>query len=91
LGLRKDLWCEFHKGLGHSIEQCLALGHQLTELLREGFLKEYLETSLEEPQREATSREQMHEVPINGELNTISGGFSGEVTPPPSAKGTQEL
>jgi len=77
LGSRNDVWCEFHKGFGHSIERCLALGHQLTELLREGFLKEYLETSLEEPQGEVISAKQTHEVPVNGKLNTISQGFSG--------------
>jgi len=74
---RKDLWCEFHKGFEHSIEQCLVLGHQLIELLKEGFLKEYLEANPEEPQGEAISGEQTHEVPVNEELNTISGGFSG--------------
>jgi len=49
----------------------------LSELLKEGFLKEYLEANPEEPQGEVISGEQTHEVPINGELNTISGGFSG--------------
>jgi len=61
LGSRKDILCEFHKGFGHDIEWCLALGHQLAELLKEGFSKEYLETSMEEPQGEATLRDQAHE------------------------------
>jgi len=42
-GGRKDIWCEFHKGFGHGVKRCMALGYQLAELLKEGFLKEYLE------------------------------------------------
>jgi len=65
------------KRLGPSKDTCLALGFQLDELLRNGFLKEYLQ----EPQRAPTSAtpagDQGHEVPIHGEINTISGGFSG--------------
>jgi len=61
----------------------------LSELLKEGFLKEYLEANPEEPQGEVISGEQTHEVPINGELNTISGGFSGGGSTVTSAKGTQ--
>jgi len=26
LGGRKDIWCEFHKGFGHGVERCMALG-----------------------------------------------------------------
>jgi len=40
LGGRKDIWCEFHKGFGHGVEQCMALGYQLAELLKESLLKE---------------------------------------------------
>ena len=29
LGPKPDAWCEFHKSFGHSINSCLALGHQL--------------------------------------------------------------
>jgi len=26
-GGRKDIWCEFHKGFGHGVEWCMALGY----------------------------------------------------------------
>ena len=42
LGPKPDAWCEFHKSFGHSINSCLALGHQLAELVKCGFLKDYL-------------------------------------------------
>jgi len=43
LGPNKDTWCEFYQALGHSLRNCLALGFQLDELLRNSFLKEYLQ------------------------------------------------
>ena len=42
LGHHKDSWCEFHQVFGHHINNCLALGHQLDELVKNGFLKDYL-------------------------------------------------
>ena len=42
LGSKPDAWCEFHKSFGHSLSSCLALGHQLAELVKCGFLKDYL-------------------------------------------------
>jgi len=42
LGPKPDAWCEFHKSFGHSINSCLALGYQLAELVKCGFLKDYL-------------------------------------------------
>ena len=59
------------------MERCTTLGHQLTDLVKDGFLKEYLEDSQEGPQGEVALREAVHETPIHGELNTIFGGFSG--------------
>jgi len=46
---RRDVWCEFHKAFGHNVERCIALGHQLASLVKEGFLKEYLEANQGEP------------------------------------------
>ena len=40
-------------------------------------MKEYLEGSEEGSKEELPLADQEHEVPIHGELNTISGGFSG--------------
>ena len=77
LGPKPDAWCEFHKSFGHV---CLALGHQLAELVKCGFLKDYL---LEKQAGQSTGSQpagnegQQHEVPIHGEIHTIAGGFSG--------------
>jgi len=81
LGPKPDAWCEFHKSFGHSINSCLALGHQLAKLVECGFLKDYL---LEKQAGQASGSQpagnegQQHEVPIHGEIHTIAGGFSGE-------------
>jgi len=42
LGPHKESWCEFHEAFGHHINNCLALGYQLNELIKNGFLKDYL-------------------------------------------------
>ena len=77
LGPRKDSWCEFHKAFGHHIDNCLSLGYQLDELVRTGFLKDYVA----EPTTTATlpppAEEPTHEMPVLGEVHTIAGGFSG--------------
>ena len=53
-----------------------SLGYQLDELVRTGFLKDYVA----EPATTATwpppAEEQAHETPILGEVHTIAGGFS---------------
>ena len=80
LGPKLDAWCEFHKSFGQSINSCLALGYQLAELVKCGFLKDYL---LEKQAGQSTGSQpagnegQQHEVPIHGEIHTIVGGFSG--------------
>ncbi|XP_068486893.1 uncharacterized protein [Phaseolus vulgaris] len=77
LGPRKDSWCEFHEAFGHHINNYLALGHQLDELVKNGFLKDYLvgpamTTTLTTPEED-----QAYEMPIYREVHTISGDFSG--------------
>jgi len=59
------------------IERCMALGYQLAELLKGGFLKEYLEADQGEPQGKDALRDPSHEAPVQAELNSISGGFFG--------------
>jgi len=44
----KNAWCEFHQAYGHHIRNCLALAHQLDELVKNSFLKDYLQ----EPQED---------------------------------------
>ena len=53
------------------------LGYQLAGLIKDGFLKEYLEGSQEGSKEELPTTDQGHEVPIHDEINTISRGFSG--------------
>jgi len=74
LGPRKETWCEFHKGFGHDVEHCITLGYQLAGLMKDEFLKEYLEGNQEGSKEEIASADQGHEVPVHGELNTISRG-----------------
>jgi len=45
--------------------------------MKDGFLKEYLEGSQEGSKDETPTEDQRHGVPVHGEVNTISGGFSG--------------
>ena len=77
LGPIKNAWCEFQQVVGRNLHNCLALGFQLDELVRSGFLKDYLQ----EPQGALTTAalagDQGHEVPIHGEIKSIVGGFSG--------------
>ena len=48
----------------------------MASLLKDGFLKEYLEANQKELKGEVAPRDQAHEIPVHGELNTILGGFS---------------
>ena len=77
LGPHKDSWCEFHEAFGYHINNCLALGHQLDELVKNGFLKDYLARSATAAALAAPEEDQAHEMPIHGEVHTIFGGFSG--------------
>ena len=77
LGPNKNAWCEFHQAYGHPIRNCLALAHQLDEVVKNGFLKDYLQEPQEDQALVAAGVDQGHEVPIHGEINTIYRGFSG--------------
>jgi len=57
LGLWREVWCEFHNGFGHEVQRCIALGNQLTSLVKDGFLKEYLETNQEDSHGEDVLRD----------------------------------
>jgi len=58
--------------------------------VKEGFLKEYLEIDQEELKGAISLRDQVHEILIHGELNTISGGFLEEGALLPSISDTRE-
>jgi len=78
MGPNKNAWCEFHQANGHHIRNCLALAHQLDELVKSGFLKDYLQEETNDQTLVATGADQGYEVPIHGEVITISGGFPRE-------------
>jgi len=77
LGPSKDSWCEFHEAFGHHIDNCLSLGYQLDELVRSGFLKDYVTEPATTATLPAPAEEQAHKMPVLGEVHTIAGGFSG--------------
>ncbi|XP_068498400.1 uncharacterized protein [Phaseolus vulgaris] len=88
LGPKPDAWCEFHKSFAHSINSCLAMGHQLAELVKCGFLKDYL---LEKQAGQSTGSQpagnegQQHEVPIHvwllhGERIGVNVTYEAHVT-----------
>jgi len=76
LGPRKDSWCEFHEAFDHHIDNCLSLGYQLDELVRSGFLKDYVAEPATTATLPAPAEEQAHEMLVLGEVHTIAGGFS---------------
>ena len=78
LGLNKNAWCEFHQAFGHPIRNCLALGHQLDELVKNDFLRDYLQETQGAEDVAVTRGDKGHEIPVHGEIHTIAGGFSGE-------------
>jgi len=77
LGPNKNAWCEFHQAFSHPIRNCLALGHQLDELVKNGFLKDYLMESQGAQTLTAPGGDQGHKTPVLCEINTLSRGFSG--------------
>jgi len=76
MGPNKNAWCEFHQANGHFIRNFLSLAHQLDELVKSGFLKDYLQESQDDQALVTIGADQGHEVPVYGEVNTISGRFS---------------
>jgi len=77
LGPHKESWCEFHEAFRHHINNGLDLGYQLDELVKNGFLKDYLARSTVTTATATPEEGQAHEIPTHGEVHTISGGFSG--------------
>ena len=61
----------------HHINNCLVLGYQLDELVKSGFLKDYLAGSAVTTVLAVLEEGQAHEMSIHGEVHTIYGGFFG--------------
>jgi len=74
LGPHKQAWCLFHQAFGHPIHSCLGLGHQLDELVKSGFLNDYLAESQGTVTPATSGEDQGHEMPIHREIHTILGG-----------------
>ena len=72
LGPHKKIWCDFHKAFGHDLKHCIALGYQLAGLVKDGFLKEYLEGNQDQPKENLQSADQRHGVFVHGKINTIA-------------------
>jgi len=90
MGPNKNAWCEFHQANDHHIQNCLALAHQLDELVKSGFLKDYLQEETDDQTLVAMGADQGHEVPIHGKVNTVSGGFPrNEYTPQAAVESRQ--
>ncbi|XP_068473985.1 uncharacterized protein [Phaseolus vulgaris] len=77
LGPNKNAWCEFHQAFGHPIRNFLALEHQLDELVKNGLLRDYLQEKQGTEDSTATGGGPGHEVPVHGEVHTITREFSG--------------
>jgi len=72
LGPSRSTLGEFHKAFGHNVHNCLTHGHQLDDLVKNDFLKEYLEEGHKASTVVTPTGDQGHEVPVHGEVNTIS-------------------
>jgi len=56
----------------HPIRNCLALGHQLDELVKNNLLRDYLQEKQETEDVAAIGGGPGHEVPVHGEVHTIA-------------------
>ena len=73
----KNAWCEFHQTYDHPIRNCLALRHQLDELVKSGLLRDYLQEKQGIEDVAATGGGPWHKVLVHDEVHTIAEGFSG--------------
>ena len=80
LGPKPDAWCEFHQGFGHTLDSCLALGYQLDDLVKSGFLNDYLldrRTGGASSSQPAGGEAQQHEMPTRGNPHHCRGFLRG--------------
>ena len=76
LGPNKNAWCEFHQAFSHLICNCLALGHQLDKLVKNGLLRDYFQEKQGTEDPTTTGGGPGHEVPVHSKVHNIAGGFS---------------
>jgi len=89
LGPSKNTWCEFHQAYGHAIRNCLSLGYQLDELVKNGFLKDFLLEPQGDQALAATRVDQGHEVPMVRSTPSLEGSQEEDASPP-SGRSTHE-
>jgi len=90
LGPSKNTWCEFHQAYDHAIHNCLFLGYQLDELVKSGFLKDYLQEPQGAQVLVAPGGDQGHEVPFMVRSTPSLEGSQEEDAPPPSGRSMHE-
>jgi len=91
LGLWKEIWCDFHKAFGHDLEHCITLGYQLTGLVKDGFLKEYLEGNQDQSKEDLQSAVRATRCLSMVRLIQSREDFRDEVAPPLSVRVTQGM
>ena len=74
----QEKWCEFHQDYGHWTDKCHALRLEVTELVKQGHLKDFL-TEQGRATRDESSNEYKEEIPPilprhDKVINVISGG-----------------
>ena len=78
---KRDLtkYCEFHKGHGHRIDDCIQLRKEIEYLIRHGHLRRFVASEGQDqapplsPHQPAPTQ---HQQPL-GKIHVISGGFAG--------------
>ncbi|XP_010272757.1 PREDICTED: uncharacterized protein LOC104608458 [Nelumbo nucifera] len=64
-----NVYCHFHRDIGHSIENCRNLKEEIEDLIRRGYLKKYIKhESSESIDRQANQRREAPELSKNNDL-----------------------
>ena len=72
-------YCEFHRGHGHRIDDCIQLRKEIEYLIRLGHLRCYVASEGHDQAQQPPPRQPFppqHQLPL-GEIHVISGGFIG--------------
>ena len=70
----QNKYCEFHRDIGYTTEECIALKDEIEKLIQEGYLQTYVRNEGAKP------HEDQLEAGPHREIRTIFGGphFTGE-------------
>ena len=53
---------QYHKDVGHTIEECIILKDEIEKLIRSGYLQDYINSRRARPQNEAPKAEPLHDI-----------------------------